>query len=55
MHPYIAQSVAAERTRDMLSQAKAAERARHARRSRPVSPARAAVIHSGRRLAHRAA
>jgi hypothetical protein len=55
MHPYIVQSVAAERTRDMRSRAKATERARLVRRGRPASPARAAAVRGGRRLAHRLA
>jgi hypothetical protein len=54
MHPYIVQSVAAERTREMRSRAKASGRARLARRGRPASPATAAAIRGGRRLAHRA-
>jgi hypothetical protein len=55
MHPYIVQSVAAERTRDMRSRATATRRARLARRGRPASPARAAAGRGGRRLAHRPA
>jgi hypothetical protein len=52
MHPYILQSLAAERTRDMRAQAKATERARLTRRSRPAAPVQAATRRDGRRLAH---
>jgi len=55
MHPYIAQSIAAERARDMRGHAEAIEKARLARRGRAAGSARAAVIRGGQRLVHRAA
>jgi hypothetical protein len=53
VHPYIVQSLAAERTRDMRNRATATRRARLARRGHLDGPVRAAAIRGGRRLVHR--
>jgi hypothetical protein len=47
MHPYILQSLAAERARDFRKHAAAARQGRMARRSRPAPISRAVALRAG--------